>query len=84
MASLRPSLGYGCEVWNTNKYQDKALESVQLCAGKYMLGCSVTICDYSLSVNRSIFVNVWMMVGDRLTYVCLWKLMCVDLECTFK
>ena len=29
MAVLRPSLEYGCEVWNTNKCQAKALESIQ-------------------------------------------------------
>ena len=45
MAILLPSLECGCEVWNTNKCQDKALESIQLRAGKYILGCSVTTCD---------------------------------------
>ena len=45
MAVLRPSLEYGCEVWNTNKCQPKALESIQLRACKYILGCSVTTCD---------------------------------------
>ena len=45
MAVLRPSLEYGCEVWNTNKCQARALESIQLRACKYILGCSVTTCD---------------------------------------
>ena len=45
MAVLRPSLEYGCEVWNTNKCQTKALESIQLRACKYILGCSITTCD---------------------------------------
>ena len=45
MAVLRPSLEYGCEVWNANKCQAKALESIQLRACKYILGCSVTTCD---------------------------------------
>ena len=45
MAVLRPSLEYGCEVWNTNKCQDKALESIQLHACKYILGCFITTCD---------------------------------------
>ena len=45
MAVLRPSLEYGCEVWNTTKCQDKALESIQLRACKYILGCSITTCD---------------------------------------
>ena len=35
MAVLRPSLEYGCEVWNANKCQAKALESIQLHACKY-------------------------------------------------
>ena len=30
MAALRPTLEYGCEVWNTNKCQAKVLESIQL------------------------------------------------------
>ena len=45
MAVLRPSLEYGCEVWSANKSQAKALESIQLRACKYVLGCSVTTCD---------------------------------------
>ena len=32
-------------MWNTNKCQAKALESIQLRACKYILGCSVTTCD---------------------------------------
>ena len=34
-----------CEVWNTNKCRTKALESIQLRACKYILGCSITTCD---------------------------------------
>ena len=45
MAVLRPSLEYGCDVWNANKCQAKALESIQLRACKYILGCYVTTCD---------------------------------------
>ena len=45
---LQHSLEYGCEVWNINKCQDKALESIQLHAGKYILGCSITNCDESV------------------------------------
>ena len=45
MAVLRPSLECGCEVWNANKCQAKALESIQLRACKYILGCSITTCD---------------------------------------
>ena len=45
MAVLQPSLEYGCEAWNANKCQAKALESIQLHVCKYILGCSVTTCD---------------------------------------
>ena len=45
MAVLRLSLEYGCGVWNTDQCQDKALESIQLRACKYILGCFVTTCD---------------------------------------
>ena len=45
MSILRPSLEYACEVWKVNKCQGKALESIQLQACKYILGCSLTTCD---------------------------------------
>ena len=51
MAMLQPSLEYGCEVWNANKSQTKALESMQLCACKYILGCSITTCDESVRAD---------------------------------
>ena len=47
MAVSRPSLEYGCEVLTTNKCQTKALESVQLCVRKHILGCSVTTVSYT-------------------------------------
>ena len=45
MVVLRPGLECGCEVWIANRCQAKALESIQLCACKYILRCSVTTCD---------------------------------------
>ena len=51
MAVLQPSLEYGCKVWTTNKCQAKSLESVQLRACKYVLGCSVTTCDEPVHVD---------------------------------
>ena len=48
---LQPSLEYGCEVWNTNKCQSKTLESIQLCACKSILGCSVTTSDESVCAD---------------------------------
>ena len=38
-------------MWNTNKCQAKALESIQLRLCKYILGCSVTTCDEPLVVD---------------------------------
>ena len=34
-----------CEIWGVNTCQMKALESIQLWACKYMLGCSLATCD---------------------------------------
>ena len=45
MAVLRHNSEYGCELWNTNKCQAKALDSIQLRAFKYILGCSVITCN---------------------------------------
>ena len=36
MTLLQPSLEYDCKVWNSNKCQNKALEFIQLCAGKFI------------------------------------------------
>ena len=51
MAVLRPSLEYGCEVWNANKCQAKTLESIQLRACKCILGCCITTCDEPVLVD---------------------------------
>ena len=45
LAVLQPTMEYGCEAWNTNKCQAKALESVQLHDCKYILGCFVANCN---------------------------------------
>ena len=45
MTVLQPSLENGCEVWNTDECQSKALKLIQLCACKYILRCSVATCD---------------------------------------
>ena len=45
MAGLQPSLEYVSEVWNTKECHTKALQSIQLRACKYILGCSVTSSD---------------------------------------
>ena len=44
MVVLHPSFEYGCEVWNTNKFQANAV-STQLHPCEYTLGCSTITCD---------------------------------------
>ena len=56
MAMLQPSLGKGCEVWNTNKCVAKALESMQFCAGKYILVCSTTTCNEPVGTDLGLKV----------------------------
>ena len=45
MSVVRPSLEYGSEVWEGNKSQAAALESVLLSGGKRILGCSSKTCN---------------------------------------
>ena len=55
MAVLRHSLEYGCEVWNTNKCQAQALESIYMC--NYML---VSIFwDVLEQLVTSLYKQIW-------------------------
>ena len=54
MAVLRPSKEYDCEVWNANQCQAKALESIQLRACKYIMGCYANL---GLKIG-DIFINL--------------------------
>ena len=45
LSVVRPSLEYGSEVWEGNKSQAAALESVLLGGGKRILGCSSKTCN---------------------------------------
>ena len=45
LSVVRPSLEYGNEVWEGNKSQAAALESVLLGGGKRILGCSSKTCN---------------------------------------
>ena len=42
---VRPTLEYGSEVWEANKTQAAALESVMLGGAKRILGCSSKTCN---------------------------------------
>ena len=44
LSVIRPSLEYGSEVWESNKGQTNALESVVLGGAKKILGCSSKTC----------------------------------------
>ena len=45
LAVVRPTLEYGSEVWEANKAQAAALESVVLGGAKRILGCSSRTCN---------------------------------------
>ena len=45
LAVVRPSLKYGNEVWECNKGQANALESIILGGAKKILGCSSRTCN---------------------------------------
>ena len=45
LAVVRPTLEYGSEVWEANKTQAAALESVMLEGAKCILGCSSKTCN---------------------------------------
>ena len=40
LSVVRPSLEYGSEIWDCNKSQTRALESIILGGAKKILGCS--------------------------------------------
>ena len=48
---VRPTLEYGSEVWEGNKAQAAALESVMIGGAKRILGCSSRTCNGLLEVT---------------------------------
>ena len=52
LSVIRPSIEYGGEVWEGNKSQVDALESIILGGAKRILGCS-TYCTVSISYHNS-------------------------------
>ena len=45
LSVVRPSLDYGSEIWDCNKSQAGALESILLWGAKKILGCSSKTCN---------------------------------------
>ena len=45
LAVVRPALEYGSEVWEANKAQSAALESIVLGGAKQIVGCSSKTCN---------------------------------------
>ena len=45
LSAVRSSLDYGSEIWDCNKSQARALESILLGGAKKILGCSSKTCN---------------------------------------
>ena len=45
LSVIRPSIEYGCEVWESNKSQPGSLESIILDGAKQIIGCSSKTCN---------------------------------------
>ena len=45
LSVVRPSLEYGSEIWDCNKSQTRALQSITLGGVKKILGCSSKTCN---------------------------------------
>ena len=54
LAVVRPSLEYGNEVWECNKGQANALESIILGGAKKILGCSSRTCNEAVRGDMGI------------------------------
>ena len=51
---MRPTLEYGSEVWEGNKSQAAALESVMLGGAKRILGCSSKTCNEAVRADMGL------------------------------
>ena len=54
LSVVRPTLEYGSEVWEGNKSQTAALESVMLGGAKRILGCSSKTCNEAVRGDMSL------------------------------
>ena len=63
-------------MWNASKCQTKSLESTQLCASKYILGCCVTNCDEPVQGDLTLESSKYGRNLHRLK--CYRKIMCTN------
>ena len=66
LSVVRPSLEYGSEVWEGNKSQAAALESILLGGGKWILGCSSKTCNEAVRGDLGIDIH-YRAVGIKLS-----------------
>ena len=77
MAMLQASLEYSCEVWTTNKFQAKTLESIQLHACKYIFECSVATYELLHAHSELKTWKTWYYFCKVKLYC---KVMCMNAE----
>ena len=58
LSVIRSSIEYGNEVWESNKGQTNALESVVLGGGKKIFGCSSKTCNEAVRGDMGLETNV--------------------------
>ena len=54
LSVVRPSLEYGSDIWDCNKSQARALESIPLGGAKKILGCSSKMCNEAVWDNMGL------------------------------
>ena len=69
LSVFRPSLEYGSELWEGNKSQAAALESVLLGGGKRILGCSSKTCR---QLGGILVLIHYRAVGIKLIMLMWW------------
>ena len=73
LSVVRPSLEYGSEVWEGNKSQAAALESVLLGGGKRIPGCSSKTCNEAVRGD----LGIDTLQGRRDKAKLKWWLLCL-------
>ena len=73
---MRPTLEYGSEVWEANKAQAAALESVVLGGAKRILGCSSRTCNEA--VRGDIGLESLQGRRDKAKLKWWYKLACME------